>query len=484
MSLAEVTSTWWDIFINEHGAILSSILALATFAALFFLAYVLRKTLSPRRKQCESSDKKQGKSPPSKKKKRKGGYSRTNHRLGNNPTKSSLEVHDRADGSSTKGGEEASTGSSSPTLQHPPLLQEPKQEQSDDILPIYSSTQSATAGLPGNATHRSPAAADVSSVCRERSFSGESGETSNSRNANPSSNGTDLSATKDRGNRACFATAHTKNPPSPRKKNPRQRNARKLGFNDPKLAHDALHHSPARAASHYDTWKGYGATFSRNAERHEKQGSKPCASRATTQPRNNPSRTLAGNRFETDEIKSSQRIMPAREHDRWNTSFSQYSSASSNATPIVSPPPAFHYHNAGDSFSHVNHQQAYTGSTKQRPPTVNPMNETWRTTSANHSSHIPAPPGFRHPMDVPGNATIGMPLPAVVVGGSLLPMSVPSHPFSLHLRETDLHDIATSRVKENPFESSSSCLDQTEEDRIDAELQELGGRMVGSILDF
>lgn len=42
------TAALWSLVLEDYGAVISSILALATFAALFFLAYVLRKTLTPK----------------------------------------------------------------------------------------------------------------------------------------------------------------------------------------------------------------------------------------------------------------------------------------------------------------------------------------------------------------------------------------------------------------------------------------------------
>lgn len=50
LSLVQSSSTCWAVVINDYGAVLSTALALCTFAALFFFAYVLRKTLSPRPK--------------------------------------------------------------------------------------------------------------------------------------------------------------------------------------------------------------------------------------------------------------------------------------------------------------------------------------------------------------------------------------------------------------------------------------------------
>jgi hypothetical protein len=48
MLLLQSSSTCWAIAVNDYGAIVSTCFALATFAALFFFAYVLHKTLASR----------------------------------------------------------------------------------------------------------------------------------------------------------------------------------------------------------------------------------------------------------------------------------------------------------------------------------------------------------------------------------------------------------------------------------------------------
>jgi hypothetical protein len=95
-----------------------------------------------------------------------------------------------------------------------------------------------------------------------------------------------------------------------------------------------------------------------------------------------------------------------------------------------------------------------------------PMDANWeqRGTSLNSSvRNIPAPPGLSHFGNYTGAATG-------------IPFGEPAHGWKCHETTTNHH-----QLKENPFASSCSA---DEEDRIDAELQELGGRMVGSILDF
>jgi hypothetical protein len=48
VSLVQSSTSWWALIVNDYGTIISTLLALATFASLFFLVYVLHKTLSPR----------------------------------------------------------------------------------------------------------------------------------------------------------------------------------------------------------------------------------------------------------------------------------------------------------------------------------------------------------------------------------------------------------------------------------------------------
>jgi hypothetical protein len=74
LSLLQSSTSWWALIVNDYGTIISSLLALATFASLFFLVYVLHKTLSPRgdTNRPTSADKQ-------KKKKRRGNH----HQKGN-----------------------------------------------------------------------------------------------------------------------------------------------------------------------------------------------------------------------------------------------------------------------------------------------------------------------------------------------------------------------------------------------------------------
>jgi hypothetical protein len=48
MFVLQSSSTCWAMAVNDYGTIVSTLLALSTFAALFLLAYVLHRTLSSR----------------------------------------------------------------------------------------------------------------------------------------------------------------------------------------------------------------------------------------------------------------------------------------------------------------------------------------------------------------------------------------------------------------------------------------------------
>lgn len=75
ISLLQSSTSWWALIVNDYGTIISSLLALATFASLLFLVYVLHKTLSPRgdTNRPISADKQ-------KKKKRRGNHNQKGNR--------------------------------------------------------------------------------------------------------------------------------------------------------------------------------------------------------------------------------------------------------------------------------------------------------------------------------------------------------------------------------------------------------------------
>ena len=80
MAFFDASCTCWQMVLNEYGAIISTLIALATFAGLFGLAYILHKTLSPRTPPAPGKQltQHQRSKPvlPNKKKKRKGAGSR------------------------------------------------------------------------------------------------------------------------------------------------------------------------------------------------------------------------------------------------------------------------------------------------------------------------------------------------------------------------------------------------------------------------
>jgi hypothetical protein len=77
VSSLQSTSLWWALVVNDYGTLISSLLALATFASLFFLAYVLHKTLSPKQDTTRPiTPEKQ------KKKKRRGNHHNKGNRSG------------------------------------------------------------------------------------------------------------------------------------------------------------------------------------------------------------------------------------------------------------------------------------------------------------------------------------------------------------------------------------------------------------------
>jgi hypothetical protein len=73
----------WSMVVTEHGAIISTVMALAVFATLFFLIYALHRTLAPRR---HPSHKQQYAGKAANKKKKRKSHQGRGHRIGRTRT--------------------------------------------------------------------------------------------------------------------------------------------------------------------------------------------------------------------------------------------------------------------------------------------------------------------------------------------------------------------------------------------------------------
>ncbi|GAX26918.1 hypothetical protein FisN_9Lh216 [Fistulifera solaris] len=253
----------------------------------------------------------------------------------------------------------------------------------------------------------------------------------------------------------------TSDQPGARKKNIRRGPIRKFACNDSfsKQTIVASHNgSPARPKSQHDNLKSSRSTFCRTVELHERDSHPNRSSAVISSPK---------------ETQYKDQPMPSSGKIRLDATSSDYVRISSSAiqsSDSVPARPAIPYRDAPtEHFSPFYQAPTTSDSIQQQPMDGNwDQRGTYFPGSLNSSVHIiPAPPGLSHPVgwNYPGTAT-GIPF---------------GEPSASSAYGWKCHETTNHRLKENPFESSCSV---DEEDRIDAELQELGGRMVGSILDF
>jgi len=143
MTLLQSSSTCWAIAVNDYGAIISTLLALATFASLFFLAYILHRTLAsrtPKNKQRNLQAEKQ------KRKKRRHGSNHTRGRGGGRIKSNHAQQHGPREGhtdsrdSIVKVNEEEHNRGESKTQPLPPLAEDEPVATSEPVPPLHSST--------------------------------------------------------------------------------------------------------------------------------------------------------------------------------------------------------------------------------------------------------------------------------------------------------------------------------------------------------
>jgi hypothetical protein len=253
---------------------------------------------------------------------------------------------------------------------------------------------------------------------------------------------------------------------------------RKFACSDsfPKQTIDVSHNgSLARLESQHDNLKSSRSTFCRTVERHDKD--------------RHPNRSSAVS-IPQKETKCKDQLMSSSGQVHLNTTSSEYvrisskTIQSSHNVPTRSTFPYQHRDAPAESSSQFHQPQPFSDSI-QHQLGAKTMGENWEQRGTYPGSlnsfvrNVPAPPGLSHLIHL-NNTGAATGIPFGEPSGSSLPD--PLHPSFWKCHETNLLT-RNHRVKENPFELSSSVF-LDEEDRIDAELQELGGRMVGSILDF
>ena len=152
MLLLHSSSTCWAVAVNDYGAIISTLLALSTFASLFFLAYVLHKTLSSRTPQNRLRLQQNAEKQRRKKRRPQGSHARSAKGGGRLRT----ITQQRKEGETLDENEHAFVNStdevrlrSDDTIAHTlPSLAEDKPVMSPSISPIHTSPTSSTAAEP------------------------------------------------------------------------------------------------------------------------------------------------------------------------------------------------------------------------------------------------------------------------------------------------------------------------------------------------
>ena len=515
--LLRTASRCWDILIHEYG-VLPTVAASITLGALFFLGYVLYKTLSPK-ENLALSNSKQSSSHDKKKKKRKGHGRGGNQRGGggnnNNGRIKSNNYSKRTTGTSETPTSPSVAVSSSLGSGTMPLAEE------DETSMILPSTSTSKVNKRSTEQHRSRISTETtvdtlqSTLTDDQSY--ESSSTGGGVTAfanqpkSSSSNGGSSSTAVQLGDSTIEDTALSSNSSklgSKNKKNHRSTNNTKSnsytspsnattptrkGANNRRnnknkknektsaeLSNTATSLPPATTASRWDSLKPNGSNASRTNL--STSGNKPDGSSKSSNNRrkkgrvspvppgrsaNSParSRVLSG-----DSAAASLDInaplfsqTPPRPMATRNSNFVPPPpglSPVSNST--VAPPPGLGGMDYNPS-SNVGFGSLTLDNVVTSPPRGFGGSSAVRTTASDWDDQASnaTPTSFLRAPSLSADWSTG--------GDSthlIAPAPSPARSF-----------VANGRVKENPFAESS-------ESQIEAELQELGGQMAGSILDF
>jgi hypothetical protein len=511
----------WTLAVNDHGATISTLLALATFCSLFFVVYVLHKTLSPKTPQHKQRQKQTEKQ---KRKKRKNVHvnvrAKGNSRIrasSNNPSGTPKEDHEIHSFSSA-------TDQQMPSL--PPLVE----DEPVSIPPLSPSNVDHMNQRPESPPRSrtfsvSTMDSTTSSTCSTTSSSGRSSPTTAStvepelqRQFEPASHhtkGTDTlqSVAIQSRNQIRRAQKNTRvKKPLPVNNVPGQRNVTPSAT--PSKRWDALKPSNRNSAQNIRRGQRQQVTpHNRNTVAHEHQKPKSRSSKRY-ESAHQPSIRHSTVSPDVQMCKSFTQGKPMNVYE-------------SHQDPKSSSWLSSHLTSSDPSVQRLSEKSQFSSPTRlMTTSSLNAESPSWVQRSL-QSTPIRPPPGLEAASarnDVPygcSSSDIGSPPPSPLQGlskqwngsvtesmGSLSPASfltaVESPLLSKYqssalpleagdaLRlpfRTDTGLFAPPsmsfrshpHVKENPFASSDG---EDDEEQIEAELQELGGRMVGSILDF
>lgn len=508
------SSTWWAVAVNDYGAILSTVVALATFASLFFLVYVLHRTLASKtpsnaRRQSEKQKRKKSKY-KSTSRSRSGSKQRPAHP--HSQTKCDNEEHTRS---------EEKSDSLPPVMEDHPVVPDPAPLSSvalgDQIADSGNANTQQVEPLRNRATSSSTLDSTASSVDSGRSTPTpvaalESNDPASAEQLKPS-----VEASKTKGRFLSSPQSRTHIDGSRRMQNNRRGKktdvhgaSRGAPTTTPSRRWDAL--KPTARS----TGSGRKPNYTPNKQSWHHDSQHPNPKEAKTPTRLAPH--LPPNRGTSCQQQSLpiHHSVPFPENGNYGPRNDVLSTAPpsdlygsglpSNApsTPFTSQPSL--KDEARSGFGD------YTPA--QFSSSLNPESPSWedRISLARTSAGAPIrpPPGLESfPMQhgVPygcgssdGGSAPGSPyqtLPSVLdiaapvdsaTSSPFLPDSSHAsfYPPRFETVRTTLPFCPPSpnhpHVKENPFATSSD--DDDVDEKIEADLQELGGQMVGSILDF
>ena len=496
MSFVEAVCSCWQMVLNEHGAIISTGLALSTFAGLFFFVFVLHKTLSPRQQQNLPSTKPQPQRPKStsssKKKKRKNGNGRS--RTGKVRTEAQLpekkdcsddlQVEHSKESTSEENVQEGLPGSNrgSSLAEEEPKRKIPK----EDVVLISQAPSSPLVRSRDRILSNSTAETLATSASGDQSYKSTSGRTTPT-----------LPSGSPNEPEHKVKSTHRNTPRSThRKSNNRRRGAGKKTDSRNSNNNNKQPSTSLSAASRWDALKPTNRNDHRQGHVLQSPPQVSSSARSQNRPVPSPEETSVSSSSSVAATDAPmipltrnvpgldagliapcpiQSLLPAKGSLVYSQSPSRYSLPHSPQNPMPSNLCDPMTSGLGcrtqqyDSSSH-----SVLNSTPSLPK--NPANRpNWM------GSPVRAPPGFSEPVSCQTPHS---------------PMVAPSPSVQPPIF-TDYTYRQEPRVKKNPFASDEeyqlvgrqTCepyqgAKHNDVDQIEAELEELGGRMVGSILDF
>ena len=536
MSLFRASCTCWSMLLHEHGAIISTCLALATFVSLFFLVYVLHKTLSPRQPPVPKSLK------PVKKKKRKRGHRASGRHTRatqqqQRPSRSksrdreSNEIQSNSDlpSGAVKEDAQSVTTATQPTL--PAVLEdtpvEPsKQQQEEVITSAFARTASRLRTMSASSVEESIASASVGDqswddgrstpVPLALPLSCTTSPTTTATSPTPS-----LTTTT-----AISSDARTGNsrPRAPRR-TPSNSNARKNQNRRRGGASGGVGGGSGSAARKTKEPKQRSPPFHRSKMGVERSPRAPPAVRSppriaslttghsfktkfppagTDQLSMNSSSVPTVPVQATSAVRMEPRVEPMNPRHQPQPVASYHQNTT--ARPFPPPPPGL---SPVPQFeqSPLAHLRTPNRQQEQQQSQYDVERSSGVSLPPNHyRPYGPSPPlsfvtgqQHRHPMSPPVRQKNQQACYVSSKDDPDVPLVPPQSPLLSVMTATNDTDTAfelenreaPSRVRANPFAAAESSIpvgavsqDTEDNDRIEAELQELGGRMVGSILDF